>query len=286
MVSTMHKKTLGIVRILRPELPFAAGACVVLGEVVALGGVPPLREAVLGFLAGFFISGSAIVLNDYFDLEVDRVNTPERPLPSGLITPAEAILLTTVTSVLGLAAALLLGTNTLVLCLLFWGIGFLYNWKYKEAGLAGNLMVSSSVGITFILGGMAVGQPWDPLVWCFALMAFLIDLGEEIAGDAMDMLGDRKRASRSIALTRGRQFALTVSSLLFCLVVPVSFIPVAIGRMGTTYLVLIAVTDLLILAFTARLWRSRTPAEGRMSMRGIYLGALFGLLAAILGQIL
>jgi geranylgeranylglycerol-phosphate geranylgeranyltransferase len=276
----------GIVQILRPELPFAAGVCVVLGEIVALGGLPPLREAVLGFLAGFFISGSAIVLNDYFDLEVDRVNTPERPLPSGLISPSEAIVLAVVTALLGLAAAFLLGTAAFALCFIFWLIGCLYNWKFKEAGLLGNLMVSANVGFTFLLGGIAVGQPWDGMVWCFALMAFLIDLGEEIAGDAMDIEGDKKRGSRSIGIRRGRRFALRISSTLFGLVILVSWIPVLWGWAGTSYLVLIVITDVLILVFTIRLWRSETPEDGRTAMRGIYLGALFGVLAAILGHVL
>jgi geranylgeranylglycerol-phosphate geranylgeranyltransferase len=282
----IKQKARGIVQILRPELPFAAGTCVLLGEVVALGGPPAFREAMLGFLCGFFISGSAIVLNDYFDLEVDRVNTPERPLPSGLIFPKEAILLTIVTALIGLAAAFLLGTSAFVLCCLFWVIGCLYNWKFKEAGLLGNLMVSANVGFTFILGGIAVGQPWDGMVWCFALMAFLIDLGEEIAGDAMDIEGDKKRGSRSIGIRRGRRFALRISATLFSLVILVSWIPVLWGWAGASYLVLIGITDALILVYTVRLLRSGTSVQGRKAMRGIYLGALFGVLAAILGQIL
>jgi geranylgeranylglycerol-phosphate geranylgeranyltransferase len=284
--TTLKYKTRGIIQILRPELPFAAGICVILGEIVALGGLPPLEEAVLGFLCGFFISGSAIVLNDYFDLEVDRVNTPERPLPSGLISPREAILLTIVTASIGLAAAFLLSVPAFLLCLIFWLIGCLYNWKFKEAGLLGNLMVSANVGFTFLLGGIAVGQPWDGMVWCFALIAFLIDLGEEIAGDAMDIEGDKKRGSRSIGIMQGRKVALRISATLFGLVILISWIPVLWGWAGTSYLVLIAVTDILILVFTARLVRSETPVEGRKAMRGIYLGALFGVLAAILGQVL
>jgi geranylgeranylglycerol-phosphate geranylgeranyltransferase len=281
----LHQKLQGIVQIIRPELPFAAGTCVVLGEIVALGGMPPLPEALLGFTCGFFISGSLIVLNDYFDLEVDRVNSPERPLPAGLISPSEAIALTVMTAAIGLGAALWLGVSVFLLCSFFWLIGILYNWKFKEAGLAGNLMVSANVGFTFILGGMAVGEPWDGMVWCFALMAFLIDLGEEIAGDAMDIEGDKIRSSRSIAILKGREYALRLSSVLFSLVILVSWIPVLLGWMGISYLVLITITDLLILAFTIRLWRSDTPEEGRRAMRGIYLGALFGLLAAILGQV-
>ncbi len=281
----LNKKAQGVLQIFRPELPIAAGICVVLGEVVALGGFPSFGETALGFLCGFFISGSAIVLNDYFDLEVDRVNTPDRPLPAGLLLPSEAILLAAVTALLGLAAAFFISIPAFVLCVLFWILGFLYNWKFKEAGLSGNLMVSSSVGITFILGGMAVGEPWNQIVWCFALMAFLIDLGEEVAGDAMDVEGDKKRGSKSIAIVRGRTFALTLSTSFFVLVILVSFVPVLLGWMGTTYRLLILIPDILIGGFTIRLLRSKTPEDGRTAMRGIYLGATFGVLAAILGQV-
>jgi geranylgeranylglycerol-phosphate geranylgeranyltransferase len=282
----INKKFKGVIQIFRPELPLAAGICVVLGEVIALGGLPSFQEMVLGFLSGFFISGSAIVLNDYFDLEVDKVNTPNRPLPSGVISPTEAIVLAGITSAIGLISAFAIGVSAFLLCVIFWGIGFLYNWRFKETGLPGNLIVAVNVGVTFILGGMSVGDPWNKIVWCFALMAFLIDLGEEIAGDAMDSEGDKKRGSRSIAIVHGRLFALHVSSLLFGLVVPISLLPVIFDWMGTIYLVLIAITDLWIVTFVVRLWKSKTPQEGRTSMRGIYLGATFGVLASILGQVL
>src|SRR6266542_6558459 len=237
------KKLKGIIQIFRSELPFAAGICVVLGEIVALGKFPPIRELTLGFLCGFFISGSAIVLNDYFDLEVDKVNAPDRPLPSGLITRWEAILLTALATLVGLAASLALGFPSFILCTIFWLIGFLYNWKFKEAGLSGNLMVSSSVGITFILGGIAVGEPWNKIVWCFALIAFFVDLGEEIAGDAMDMAGDQKRNSKSIAIRHGRKFALALSGLFFGMVILISLVPILFHWLGISYLIMIFITD-------------------------------------------
>jgi len=76
----LSKKFKGMVQIFRPELPFAAGVCVILGEIIALGYFPSFQEMSLGFMCGFFLSGSAIVINDYFDLEVDRVCT-EAPHP-------------------------------------------------------------------------------------------------------------------------------------------------------------------------------------------------------------
>lgn len=281
-----NKKLRGVIQIFRPELPFAAGVCVLLGEIVALGGFPPLREAVLGFVSVFFISGSAIILNDYFDLEVDKVNAPDRPLPAGLVSPFEALVLTAITIFIGLAASFSIGIPAFLLCVVAGLVGMLYNWKFKEAGLLGNLMVSTSAAMTFILGGVAVGEPWNKIVWCFAMIAFFIDLGEEIAGDAMDMEGDKKRGSRSIAIVRGRSFALVISSLLFGLVVLISFIPVIFGWLGAGYLLMMFIMDTLIVVFTIRLLKSKTSAEGVQSMRGIYLGALVGMLAFIIGQII
>jgi geranylgeranylglycerol-phosphate geranylgeranyltransferase len=280
-----NKKIKAIIQIFRPELPFAAGVCVVLGEIIALGNFPSWRDLALGFLCGFFISGSAIVSNDYFDLEVDKVNAPNRPLPAGIISPAEAILLAVIATFIGLAAAFVISISAFILCVIFWGIGFLYNWKFKEAGLPGNLMVSSSVAITFILGGMVAGQPWNKIIWCFALIGFFIDLGEEIAGDAMDIEGDKKRGSKSVAIVWGRSFALGISSLFFGLVVLISFIPVIFEWLGVSYLLMIFITDTLIIVFTIRLLKSKTSAEGVKSMRGIYLGALVGMLAFIVGQV-
>jgi geranylgeranylglycerol-phosphate geranylgeranyltransferase len=281
---TFRQKIGGMIGIFRPELPFAAGVCVLVGEALALGGLPPLRMALLGFSCGFFLSSTALILNDYFDLEVDRVNAPQRPLPSGLVTVNEVIGLSALTTLLGLAAALALGAAAFVLSLITWVVGLLYNWRFKQAGLVGNLMVSYSVAVTFILGGMAAGDPWNPLVWTFGLIAFGINLGEEIAGDAMDIEGDKLRGSRSIAILKGRVYALRISAALFTLVVGLTLVPVLMGWQGLSYLVMILIMDSMIVLFTVRLLKSRSPQEGRRAMRGVYLGALVGLLAFLLGQ--
>lgn len=281
----VNNKLKGLVRLFRPELPFAAGVCVIFGEIVALGHFPSLREASLGFTCGFFLSATALILNDYFDLEVDRINAPDRPLPSGLVSKSDVIVLAIFTSLIGLTSAYLIGLPALLISVVFWGIGFLYNWKYKETGLLGNLMVSASTAVTFILGGLIVGEPWNKIVWTAAFIGFFLDLGEEIGADAMDMEGDKRRKSRSIALVRGKPLAIRISGSLFFLVVLISYIPVMFGWMGVIYTAAISVTSVLSVFFTIRLLRSRTLNEGRSSLRGIYLGGLFGMLAFIVGQI-
>lgn len=58
------RKFTGFIRLIRPELPFAAGVSVLMGEIITLGGLPSTRQALLGFICGFTLSASALILNN------------------------------------------------------------------------------------------------------------------------------------------------------------------------------------------------------------------------------
>ena len=100
-VIMFRAKMLGLFRLFRFELPFTAGVCVILGELLALGKLPTTKGIVLGFLSVFFISATSLILNDYFDIEIDKINAPERPLPAGLVTERDVVLLSIVVALLG-----------------------------------------------------------------------------------------------------------------------------------------------------------------------------------------
>ncbi|NLX46552.1 MAG: UbiA family prenyltransferase [Euryarchaeota archaeon] len=257
--------------LLKPELPIAAGICVVVGQALALGAAPGIDIALLGFLIGLLISGSEMVSNDLFDLEVDRINHPDRPLPSGKVSVSEVVLFTIILSLSGLLLAAILGHLTLMFTAFIWVLGMLYNWKLKSLGLPGNAIVALSVGMTFVLGGMTVDRLDSGLVWTFALMASLFDLAEEISGGVMDAEGDALRGSRSLAILYGRRTALTCVTLLFSIFIVLGTIPFLLGWLGLPYLVLIIMADATIAFLVVRLWRARTPKEGRKVQRRLYL---------------
>lgn len=265
--------------LVRIDLVFGAGIFVVLGEILGLAGLPPMREALLGFLTGFFVSGSANISNDYFDLEVDRVNQPGRPLPSGQVTARELWTLSILFAAIGLAAAALLGTSVLALAALAWLAAFLYNARLKEMGLLGNLTVASCVAMTAIMGGAAVGSI-NGMVLTFAALAFLFDLGEEIASDAMDARGDEMRSAKSIASSMGRGYALRLSAGIFAAFIMATFIPVLMGWQGGAYLLLALAADICMAYFIIRLIQSSSIEEGRAQIRRLYL--TWGLLALAL----
>lgn len=281
----MNRRTImGLLRLFRPELPFSAGICTVLGEILAAGGVPGVRDLVVGFFSYFFLSSAALILNDLFDIETDRVNAPHRPLPSGQVTPGQVIVLSVVVTVLGITLSACAGPVAFALAISVWLLGVAYNWRLKRYGLLGNLVVSLSVGSTFIFGGVVVGRPWDPIVLWFGGLAFLLDLGEEIAADAMDVRGDALAGSRSLAIVWGQRAALVTSAVIFGLVIIVSLIPLAAGWLRPIYAIPLIGMDLVIAYATVRLLISRTERR-RTYIRWIYLGATAAILIMIVMRI-
>ncbi|MAH21559.1 MAG: prenyltransferase, partial [Thaumarchaeota archaeon] len=68
-----------LIELTRPANSIMVGCAVLIGAVVvdpnSLLGVVPLG----GFLTGFFVSSYSMVVNDRYDVEVDRINAPQRP---------------------------------------------------------------------------------------------------------------------------------------------------------------------------------------------------------------
>lgn len=275
------KKIKGLFKLFRFELPFSAGVCVVMGQLFALGKLASFLVTLFAFGSVFFISASVLILNDYFDVETDRINAPYRPIPSNLVSPFEALLLSIIVSFVGIILSYFISPTALLCTIVLFIIGFLYNWKLKKTGLPGNIMVSISVGMTFIYGGVSVGLPFDKIVLLFSLIAALIDLGEEIAADAMDVLGDALINSNSIAIKYGRNTAIRISICIFFFVVLLTIFPIVMGWLPAIYLISFLIMDSVIVYSSIKLLKTKND-EGRKYIRWIYLGSTLGLLIFIL----
>jgi geranylgeranylglycerol-phosphate geranylgeranyltransferase len=128
-------------------------------------------------------------------------------------------------------------------------------------------------------------MPFDKTVLFFGLIAALVDLGEEIAADAMDMKGDMLIESNSLAIKLGKNRAIKISGFFFVIVILLSIVPFIMSWFTPIYLIPIAVMDFSIAFFFFRLLKSENE-EGRKFIRGIYLGATFGLVLFLLMRIL
>src|SRR5712691_6434699 len=104
--------------LIRPPNTIMIGFGVVIGEAIGLGKLPGIREAVFGFLTASLMMAGTMVANDVYDVEIDKVNSPQRPLPSGTVKTRDATLLAVALSVAAMGFSALLGLWTFLTALL------------------------------------------------------------------------------------------------------------------------------------------------------------------------
>lgn len=273
----MLKTLKGLILLSRLELPFAAGLCVILGQIFALGALPSLQTGLFGFLAVFGLSAAILVMNDCIDLKSDKLNAPHRPIPSGMVSVMQAWVYATFLMLASLFFATSMGSIPLIIAIVLAIIGYLYNRHFKKSGLPGNLMVSASVGATFIFGAASVGHPFHKTALFFGIVVALIDLGEEISADAMDMEGDKLIGSRSLAIVYGVKKALRIALVIFWTVIVLSFVPFILRWFHPIFLVPILIMDFSIGISSIKLQKADNSL-GRKYIKRLYLGSTWGML--------
>jgi geranylgeranylglycerol-phosphate geranylgeranyltransferase len=266
------------------------GVGVLVGEVVASSGFPPLGPAILGFFGPLILGASTFAMNDYYDIETDkRGNRQDRPLVRGDISPGKAKLVFLIGFPLGLLLSSLINIPCLIIAAVFALLAVVYNIYLKDTGLPGNLFIASTMGIPFIYGSLAVGGEISLPIVTLTLIAFLSGTGREILKDVMDVEGDSARNSRTLARTRGITFASRTSVLFFLVAICLSPLPFLLQtgqsyHHNLKYLIPVAITDLLLLLVILRALKLSHPGDA-VPLRKISLLALgIGLVGFLLGS--
>ena len=105
-----------------------------------------------GFITGFMLTAASMAINDYYDRDIDAINEPTRPIPSGSISSNEALVFVIVLSITGFIFAYLTTIQCLLVALISWIVMVVYVTVGKSRGLFGNFLVSTCVAIPFIYG--------------------------------------------------------------------------------------------------------------------------------------
>ena len=94
----MTKTFKGLYKISRPLSTLTGVLAVILGGYVA--GTGAWDKIALAALATLLVSAAANAWNDYRDIDIDRINQPQRPLPSGMVSPRAVLIFSVVLAVL------------------------------------------------------------------------------------------------------------------------------------------------------------------------------------------
>ena len=253
---------------------------------------PTWGPGLIAALSAALINGAGNAFNDLIDIDIDRINRPDRPLPSGRISPfvagVQTLALTLAGCLLGFWLSPWHGSIALGVALLL----ALYSIFLKNSLLCGNILVAFVGALAFPYGALAagdLGRSWIP-----ALFALLFHIGREIVKDIEDVAGDRLRGDHTLPLRWGRNRAGWIAAAVYLLLLAIAWIPFFTGLYGAAYALALAPVNGLVIYVLVQLYsRHAHPdnpakiAAGRADHRLgrlLKIGMFLWLLAVVLGE--
>ncbi len=265
-----------LLRLIRPINCVMGMIGVILGAMVGVGldafSSRYLFEIIVGCVIVFFFMAAGNMMNDYFDREVDKVNHPNRPIPSGRFQAQDvlisAVLIYILLIILGILVNLAMFVILIIALILMLG----YEISLKQRGFVGNFTISILVGLLFMFGAAAVLK-FDVVIF-LSLLAFLATLTREIVKDIEDIEGDIDRVTLPKKI--GINNASIVASIVLLIAIFLSPIPgypellpfFEIPKLGENYNYLIIMADALFI-FSIIYFRKNTSFASQTLKAGM-----------------
>jgi geranylgeranylglycerol-phosphate geranylgeranyltransferase len=264
----------------RPLTSLSGAIAVLLGGYVARTG--EWLNVSLAVLSTLLVSAAANAWNDYLDIEIDRINQPQRPLPAGLITLRTARLFSFSLAIVALVVASFINLPAFLVVLFSNALLYVYSWKLKSTVLMGNAAVALVSAVSVIFGGVAAGNV-RPTFWLAAIAGIGI-LGREVLKTLADYEGDLRQRCRTIATVWGRRPARVVFYVLVGATLVVMMFPYLFDVYGPIYAYMVAFGVYpVILYVVLRVTRERTGKQLQRLSELMKVDFLVWFLAVFLG---
>ncbi|MFX1259317.1 MAG: geranylgeranylglycerol-phosphate geranylgeranyltransferase [Promethearchaeota archaeon] len=247
----------------------------------------------LGVLTYYFIASSGMIINDVYDIEIDRINRPERPIPSGAVSLKQAKILFFLTLGIGFMLSIIhclifmLSGLTIILAIFFGFIGWLYSAWGKKQGFIGNIIVSISFSIGLIYGAILNSSIIPLYIYFFFLTSFFLLLSREIVKGCEDIEGDKIKGVKTLAIKIGTKKAI-VFSIVFEILAIIFFILPIFTEIINPLLFIISMSfgiATVIYAIILSFGKSLTKKDFKKISLTLKIGAFLGLTTFLLASL-
>jgi 4-hydroxybenzoate polyprenyltransferase len=198
-----------------------------------------LTTLIWGVSTLVIVNAASNSLNAAYDVDIDKINKPYRPIPSGVVTKDEARSLAWILYLVTIwraATAFRFTYSFLVLFIMLITIGYsMPPMRFKQRLWISNISVAWARGMLGFVAAWAIfsdpfqpynGWPFDPRPWGIGLIMFIFLTGATTTKDITDIDGDRRFGMRTLPVVYGLKKAAIYSSPF--LIVPFLLIPVEV----------------------------------------------------------
>lgn len=230
----------------------------------------------LASIAVFLIIGGGNSINDYFDVEIDKINRPNRPVPSGALTQLWILIYSAMLLSVGVVLSGAINFTCFAIAMINSVLLILYGWKFKRSALIGNVLIGYLTGSTFLFGGAAASAYFIPSI--LFLSAMFAITSREVIKDVEDIRGDLQVGASTLPIKCGIRPSLLLAACFMFVAVVISPIPFLISAFGWAYLSIVVVADIILMYSIALSWTSPTKASTyiKYGMLAVLMAYIFG----------
>ena len=234
------------VRLARAETLLAFVGTFVGAGLVGFEGPPALVVAVAA--SNMLLSSASMMFNDWHDVEEDRINRPDRPIPSGQVPRDRALVMSATLYVVALVVAVIAGLPFGLGAAAVIGLSIIYTWRLKAIPVLGH-------GVTALLSGypllcwMSVARFEDSVYLAFTAGYVVAGIGKEVVRTAADAPGDAAAGIRTVATLRGGRSANRIGAGVVAVALMVGWLPILLGDAGIAFAVALTLGTIAALMF-------------------------------------
>jgi geranylgeranylglycerol-phosphate geranylgeranyltransferase len=275
----------GLLRLIRPLNCIVMSFAVLVGaSLTGLGNLQWINM-LFGAITAFTLTGAAMAVNDYYDFDIDKINEPNRPIPSGQVSLKASLVITAIMTLIGLSFAFMISLYCLIFAMAAWIIMVTYTTIGKRAGFPGNLLVSACVAAPFLFGSIVTVNTVTINILLFASMAFLSNTGREITKGIVDIEGDRQHRIKTLAVVFGSKKAALAGAIFFFFAVCLSPLPLILDIVSIWFIPFVLVTDVGLFWCSISLLKNPERENSRKIKKTVLFLFIFGLLSFIFGML-
>lgn len=214
--------------LLAPAIGFIAFALAGWSGMDSLPLVSALPAILIGAFSAALLNAASNIINQYFDLEIDRINKPARPLPSGRISIANAMFFCFILYSVSFFAAFVVSWQFFGIVLFTAFITYAYSgppFRTKRHWFLSNFTIAIPRGCLLVVAGWtAVRSMWELEPWIIGAVFGLYILGAASTKDFADTEGDRAGGCITLPIRFGVERSALIISPFFILPFAVLFL--------------------------------------------------------------
>lgn len=241
------------------------------GALVAVGynpGALKLLPAIILQLVGY--SGGQI-MNDYIDRNSDKINAPHRPIPSGRITPKEALNVTALIYVIFILASFHINFYAGIITIIQVTLAASYS-LLKKYGVIANLIFPVIMSLIAPYAALITTNTIPPAVVLISITMFFYDIGMNIIGTFKDMDGDKATGVLTLPVRIGPFRAAVVVAVVSTISMIIAFLPYYMGYIRVDYLLLLGIAFIFTLKSRISLLKDPTQSTGYKALKDSRIG--------------